>query len=177
MNDDALRGIYGVCPEVRHISGKGPLHFFGRGLLVVPRSKGRTWRSFHNLYHHMSSVIIDQVSFRIFSVRIRPFAIWVVFVLTVLERSDFPSADQLLLHSIRKRTRRRRLTVNNAWHDARQYEKTGKSQCLSARIHCGSFQSDPFIRLTRRRRVIQHFENDVRIMNLQQSAGFAPWSG
>src|SRR5207244_4421243 len=99
MNDDALRSIYGVCPEVSDISGKCVLHFFGGGLFIVSRSEGRTVRSFHNLYHHMSSVIIDQVSFRIFSVRIRPFAIWIVFVLPVFERGDFPGADQLLLHS------------------------------------------------------------------------------
>ena len=52
--------------------------------------------SFHNLYHHMSSVIVDEVSFGISSVRICPFAIWIAFILPVFERCNFPGADQLI---------------------------------------------------------------------------------
>jgi hypothetical protein len=115
MNDDILRSIYSVCPEVSKISGKRRFQFFGCGLLIVARREGRTWRSFHNLYHHMPCVIVDEVSFGIFSVRIRPFAIWIVFILPVFDRCDFPSVDQLLLHSVGKQTRRRRLTVSNAY--------------------------------------------------------------
>jgi len=107
MNDDILRSIYSVRPEVSDISGKRRFHFFGCGLLIVARREGRTWRSFHNLYHHMSCVIVDEVSFRILSVRIRPFAIWIVFIFPVFEGREFPSADQLLLHSVGKQIRRR----------------------------------------------------------------------
>ena len=114
MSDDILRGIYSVCPEIGDITGKRLLHFFYGGFVVVPGSEGRTMRSFHNLYHHMSSVIVDEVSFRIFSIRIRPFAIWIVFILSVFERSNFPCADQLLLH----------------W---------GNGEYICFRIHFGSF--------------------------------------
>src|SRR6266849_2329861 len=122
MNDDILRSIYSVCPEVSDISGKRRFHFFGCGLFIVSRSEGRNWRSFHNLYHHMSCVIVDQVSFRIFSVRIRPFAIWIVFILSVFERHAFPGADQLLLHSVGKQTRRRRLFLRIVGHASNETE-------------------------------------------------------
>jgi hypothetical protein len=100
MNDDIPRSIYSVCAEIRDVTAKRPLHFFRGRLLVIPRIEGRTVRSFHDLYHHMSSVIVDEVSFRIFPIRVRPFAIWIVFILPVFERRNFPGADQLLLQRV-----------------------------------------------------------------------------
>src|SRR6266404_128800 len=100
MNDDILRSIYSVCPEVSDISGKRRFHFFGCGLLIVSRSKPSRWRSLHDLYHHMPGVIIHEVSLWIFAVGIYPFAIRIMLILAIFEGHYLPGPNQVFCYTI-----------------------------------------------------------------------------
>ncbi len=99
MNDDVPCLVNGVSTEVSYKSVVSRQCLLRCGLIVVSRNKFWGRRGSHHLYHHVPGLIINEIAFRVFTVRVCPFVIRIVFILTVFKRHYPPSTDELLFEA------------------------------------------------------------------------------